>query len=109
MLSHISFTTLPAVDPDRALDFHVRRLRMTVTADARLGDQRWIVLAIPGAAPLLRLEHVAQMPEGPRPDTSPDRPRRGGGRRKPARRGRGDRQRAEARGMGRQRDLRPWG
>ena len=67
MLSHISFMTLPVLDPDRALEFYVDRFGMTVTVDAPFGDQRWIMLAIAGAATQLRLEPVAEMPDSPGP------------------------------------------
>lgn len=48
---YVKFSELPVFDQDRARDFYVRNLGMTVAADAPMGqgDWRWLELAFPGA------------------------------------------------------------
>lgn len=75
MLTHISFATVPVIDPDLALQFYLDLLGMIVSVDAPFGDQRWIMLAIPSTAAQLRLEPVKAMPEeggAPPPIIAPD-------------------------------------
>lgn len=67
MLSHIAFISIPVIDPDRARDFYAARLGLSVTVDVHFGDERWIMLAIPGARTQLRLHPVDAMPERGRP------------------------------------------
>jgi predicted enzyme related to lactoylglutathione lyase len=49
MWSHVSFTTVPVDDFDRAKAFYADLLGMRVETDAPYGPERWIELAIPGA------------------------------------------------------------
>ena len=58
MLSHISLISIPATDPERARDFYVRLLGLSVAIDAPYGEKRWIMLEIPGAQTQLHLDHV---------------------------------------------------
>jgi len=49
MLSHVSFTTIPVDDYDRAKAFYVDVLGMVERSDAAMGSERWIMLEVPGS------------------------------------------------------------
>jgi predicted enzyme related to lactoylglutathione lyase len=49
MWSHVSFTSVPVDDFDRARALYADVLGMQVEVDAPYGSDRWIMLAIPGA------------------------------------------------------------
>lgn len=67
MISHVSFVSIPVVDPDRALAFWRDVMGLAVTVDAPYGETRWIMLAVEGARTQIHLDHVAGMPETSRP------------------------------------------
>jgi predicted enzyme related to lactoylglutathione lyase len=67
MLSHISFVSIPATNPERARDFYTGLLGMKVAVDAPYGEKRWIMLEIPGARTQLHLDHVDAMPQSDKP------------------------------------------
>jgi predicted enzyme related to lactoylglutathione lyase len=48
-LSHVSFTTIPVDDYDRAKAFYVDVLGMIEKTDAPMGSERWIMLEVPGS------------------------------------------------------------
>ena len=47
MLKRITHTFMYVFDQDEALDFYVGKLGMVVTADADLGNMRWLTVAFP--------------------------------------------------------------
>ena len=63
MLSHISFVSIPVLDPDRALAFYRDALEMSVVVDEPYGSMRWIMLAIADSPTQLHLDQVADMPD----------------------------------------------
>ena len=67
MLSHISFVSILATNPERARDFYTGLLGMKVAVDAPYGEKRWIMLEIPGARTQLHLDHVDAMPQSGTP------------------------------------------
>jgi predicted enzyme related to lactoylglutathione lyase len=67
MLSHISFVSIPATNPERARNFYTGLLGMNVAVDAPYGEKRWIMLEIPDARTQLHLDHVDAMPQSDKP------------------------------------------
>jgi predicted enzyme related to lactoylglutathione lyase len=68
MFSHISFTSLPVDDFDRAMAFYDDMLGLNMTVDAPFGDQRWIMFEIPGARTQI---HLDKRPQGQGPGDRP--------------------------------------
>ena len=61
MLSHISFLSIPALDLERARDFYVQKLGMSVHTDAPYGDSRWIMLTMGDARTRLHFNQVSEI------------------------------------------------
>jgi len=59
-LSHVSFTSVPVADFDRAIAFYRDRFGMELTVDAPMDTTRWVMLRIPGAATQLHLDWRAE-------------------------------------------------
>ncbi len=55
-LSHVSFTSIPVDDYDRAKAFYADVLGLVVKTDAPMGSERWIMLEIPGSRTQVHFE-----------------------------------------------------
>lgn len=56
MFGHVSFTSIPVDDFGRARGFYAEKLGFEVSVDAPYGEDRWIMLEIPGARTRVHLE-----------------------------------------------------
>ena len=67
MFTHVTFTSIPVEDPERARDFYRDRLGLAVAEDAPYGDSRWIMMAIAGARTLIHFAAGAPRSEEGKP------------------------------------------
>jgi catechol 2,3-dioxygenase-like lactoylglutathione lyase family enzyme len=64
-ITHVQVLSVPVADQDRARDFYVDTLGLTLVADESMGGQRWVQVAPSGADTSLTLvTWFASMPAG---------------------------------------------
>ncbi|MEO1000816.1 MAG: VOC family protein [Pseudomonadota bacterium] len=69
MFSHVSFTSIPVADLDRALAFYRDVVGCEVVMDDAGAFGRWVMLGIPGARTRIQFDV-----HGPKPGTTPGTP-----------------------------------